>query len=62
MAKTKIIDPENLSAEDQRLVKAGHPLIVIKSENEKTGKLEGKDGRIIWDGECFIFVPERVKI
>lgn len=61
MTKTMIIDPENLSAEDQRSVKAGNPLLVIKTRNKKTGKLEGKDGRVIWDGECFLFVPERVK-
>jgi len=60
MAKMKIIDPKNLSIENRQYVKDGNPLFVTKYLN-KTGRLCGKDGRVIWDGKCFIFVPEKEK-
>lgn len=57
----KIIDPENLSAENQQYVKDGNPLFVNKYPDKKTGKLCGKDGRVIWDGKNFIFIKEKEK-
>lgn len=62
MAKMKIIDPKNLSIENRQYVKDGNPLIVTKYLSEKTGRLCGKDGRVIWDGKNFIFIPERIKL
>ena len=61
MAKMKIIDSKNLSIENRQYVKAGNPLFVTKYRDKKTGKLKGKDGRVIWDGKDFIFIPEKVK-
>jgi len=58
----KIIDPKNLSIKLQQHVKDGNPVIVTKYEDKKTGRMRGKDGRIIWDGKNFIFVPEKVKL
>ena len=58
----KIIDSKNLSTELQQHVKDGNPLIVTKYEDKKTGRMKGKDRRIIWDGMDFIFVPEKVKL
>ena len=57
-----IIDPKNLSLELQQDVKDGEPLIVTKYRDKKTGRLKGKDGRIIWDGKDFIFFPEKKKL
>ena len=62
MALVKIIDPKNLSIKLQQYVKDGNPVIVTKYEDKKTGRMRGKDGRIIWDGKNFIFVPERLKL
>ena len=62
MEMVKIIDPKNLSIKLQRDVKDGNPLIVTKYEDKKTGRMKGKDGRVIWDGKDFIFVPEKVKL
>lgn len=62
MAMVKIIDPKNLSIELQQYVKDGNPLIVTKYEDKKTGRMKGKDGRVIWDGKDFIFVAEKVKL
>ena len=61
MIKMKIIDRKNLSDELQDHVKDGNPLIVTKYLDEKTGRMKGKDGRVIWDGKNFIFIPEKVK-
>ena len=62
MEMVKIIDPKNLSIKLQRDVKDGNPLIVTKYEDKETGRMRGKDGRIIWDGKNFIFVPEKLKL
>jgi hypothetical protein len=62
MALVKIIDPKNLSSKVQDHIKAGNPLIVTKYEDKKTGRMRGKEGRIIWDGKNFIFVPEKVML
>jgi len=53
---------QNLSIELQQYVKDGNPLIVTKYEDKKTGRMKGKDGRVIWDGKNFIFVPEKLKL
>lgn len=58
----KIIDSKNLSIELQKYVKDGKPLIVTKYEDKKTGRMRGKEGRVIWDGKDFIFIPEKVKL
>ena len=58
----KIIDPKNLSIELQQDVKEGNPLIVTEYEDKKTGRMRGKEERVIWDGKNFIFVPEKVKL
>jgi len=58
----KIIDPKNLSIKLQQYVKDGNPVIVTKYQDKKTGRMRGKDGRIIWDGKKFVFVPERLKL
>ncbi len=58
----RIIDSKNLSIKLQKYVKDGKPLIVTKYEDKKTGRMRGKDGRIIWDGKNFIFVAEKVKL
>lgn len=58
----KIIDSKNLSTELQQHVKDGNPLIVTKYEDKKTGRMRGKDWRLIWDGKDSIFVPEKVKL
>lgn len=47
--------------EIQDSVKNGSPLIVTKYQDAKTGKLLGKDGRIIWDGKDFVFISEKEK-
>jgi len=60
--KIEFINPSTLSKELQESVKAGNPLIVIKTRDPKTGRMEGKDGRIIWDGQNFIFFPEKEKL
>ncbi len=62
MALVKIIDTKNLSSKLQDYIKDGNPLIVTKYEDKKTGRIKGKDGRLIWDGKDFIFVPEKVKL
>jgi len=62
MAKMKFIDPKNLSSKLQDHIKDSNPLIVTKYEDKKTGRMRGRDGRLIWDGKNFIFVPEKVKL
>jgi len=59
MAKMKIIDPKNLSIEDQEYVKAGNPLIVIRTQG-KSKKIYYD--RLIWDGKDFIYIPEELKL
>jgi len=59
--KTELINPSNLSKELQEYVKDGNPLVVVKTRDPKTSRMEGKDGRIIWDGENFVFFPEKEK-
>ena len=58
----KIIDPKNLSIKLQQYVKDGNPLIVTKYEDKKTGRIKGREGRLIWKGKDFIFVPEKVRL
>jgi len=62
MATMKIIDSKNLSLDQQWAIKKGNPLFVTKYRDKKTGKMKGKDGRVIWDGKDFVFIPERVKL
>jgi len=58
---TELVNPSTLSRELQEYVKAGNPLIVVRTKDPKTGRMKGKDGRIIWDGKDFIFFPEKEK-
>jgi len=45
----------------QQDAKAGRFVVVTKYEDPKTGRLKGKEGRIIWDGKDFVFFPEKEK-
>ena len=47
--------------EIENSVRNGSPLIVTKYQDKETGKLAGKDGRIVWDGKDFIFISEKEK-
>jgi len=56
--RIEVIPPVFLNKELQESIKAGNPLILIKKPNPKTGRMEGKDGKIIWNGKNFLFFPE----
>jgi len=56
-----IVEPLSLSAKTQKTAKAGQAVIVTTYKDKKTGRLKGKNGRIIWDGKDFVFFPEKEK-
>jgi len=58
LGNLKIIDPKNLSIEHQREIKNGKTLPVTRYYPDKNDRMIRSDGKIIWNGKYFLFVPE----
>ena len=58
LGNLKIIDPKNLSIEHQREIKNGETLPVINYYPNASDQMIRSDGKIIWNGKYFLFIPE----
>lgn len=57
----KIIEAEKLSTEQQEAIKDGKALEVTRYFPDVNDRMIGSEGRIIWNGKYFLFIPEKVK-
>lgn len=58
----KIIDPKILSTEHQREIKNGKTLSATNYYPNASDQMIRSDGKIIWNGKYFLFVPEKIKL
>lgn len=54
----KIIEVRKLSTEQQNEIKEGKALEVTRYYPDVNNRMIRSDGRIIWNGKYFLFVPE----
>lgn len=57
----KIIEAEKLSAEQQKEIKDGQELEITRYYPDVNDRMIRSDGKIIWNGKYFLFVPEKSK-
>lgn len=57
----KIIEPEKLSAEQQQEIKDGQELEITRYYPGVNDRMIRNDGKIIWNGKHFLFIPEKPK-
>jgi len=55
----KIIEAGELSAENQEAIKDGEALEVVRYYPDVNDRMIKSDGRIIWNGKYFLFIPEK---
>jgi len=57
----KIIEAEKLSTEQQQEIKDGQTLEVTRYYPGVNDRMIRSDGKIIWNGKHFLFIPEKPK-
>lgn len=57
----KIIEARKLSTEQQEAIKDGQIVEVTRYYPDANDRMTRSDGKIIWNGKHFLFVPEKNK-